>query len=382
MAVIAPVYCIPGQAKFGRNLNAKARHNFESGRGFKIRNLMKLLAQRSIRRRAFLHSLLGVSLARSSAAQEAVFTTDVNVVNLLVSVRDKEGRPVRDLVKDDFVVTEEGRRQTIRYFTQQSDLNLTLGLLVDTSMSQRRVLNEERQASRRFLEQMLRPEKDMAFLIKFDVETELLQDLTAQRKALESAMSALKVPEMQNPPRRGRGGGVGTVLYDAVFLAADELMRKQGGRKALILLSDGVDMGSKLSLNDSIESSQRAETLVYSIRIYDKSGPGAGGPVPAWGGRRGGRGGGSGNGRMRYPDGAKVLKRLSLETGGRYFEVSGKNDLTGIFQEIETELRNQYSIGYEPGEAAAKGEFRKIEVTTSRKGLQVQTRQGYFARSK
>ncbi len=343
---------------------------------------MKLLAQRSIRRRAFLHSLLGVSLARSSAAQEAVFTTDVNVVNLLVSVRDKEGRPVRDLVKDDFVVTEEGRRQTIRYFTQQSDLNLTLGLLVDTSMSQRRVLNEERQASRRFLEQMLRPEKDMAFLIKFDVETELLQDLTAQRKALESAMSALKVPEMQNPPRRGRGGGVGTVLYDAVFLAADELMRKQGGRKALILLSDGVDMGSKLSLNDSIESSQRAETLVYSIRIYDKSGPGAGSPVPAWGGRRGGRGGGSGNGRMRYPDGAKVLKRLSLETGGRYFEVSGKNDLTGIFQEIETELRNQYSIGYEPGEAAAKGEFRKIEVTTLRKGLQVQTRQGYFARSK
>ena len=323
------------------------------------------------------------------AQKDTTFTADVNVVNVFATIRDKKGAIVRNLTKDDFTLEEDGHAQTIRYFSQESGLPLTLGLLVDTSVSQQRVLGQERTASHRFLSQVLREDKDLAFLIHFDREVELLQDLTSSRKELDKALGDLELPREQRGwagrggggrypgGQRGRRGG-GTSLYDAVLLASDELMKKQSGRKALILLTDGVDTGSMVSMTSAIESAQRADTLVYSILFADPEAYGAG-----FGGRpgMGRRGGGYPRGRypqQQHPDGKKILQQLSRETGGGFFEVSKKQPIEKIYDQIQEELRNQYSLGYTPDKSAGAG-YRKIRLTTKQSGLVVQTRDGYYA---
>ena len=183
-------------------------------------------------------------------------------------------------------------------------------------------------------------------------------------------------------------GGGGTTLYDAVFLAADEVARKLQGRKALIILSDGVDTGSKVSLDRAIETAQRANTLVYSILYADpeayghQGGYGGMGRHGGWGGP-GGMGRGPGGGgypqRSEHPDGKKVLQRISQETGGRFFEVSKKQPISQIYSQIEEELRNQYSLGYTPDKAAAASGYHKITLAATNKDLIVQTREGYYA---
>ena len=224
------------------------------------------------------------SFGPSMRAQEpaATVAVDVKVVALPVTVRDKHGKIVRDLTKDDFTLQEDGRPQTIKYFSQETNLPLTLGLLVDTSRSQDNVLDAERNASRSFLDQMLVQPKDKAFLIHFDREVELLQDLTSSREKLQSALELLKTSsdrEHSNDPNdpsnspsgsgsRSHHGG-GTQLYDAVYLASNELMKKEQGRKAFVILSDGVDHGSKTYLESAIESAQRSDTVVYSIYFAD-----------------------------------------------------------------------------------------------------------------
>jgi len=328
---------------------------------------------------------------KEAAQKDTTFTADVRVVNVFATVRDKHGAIVRNLAKGDFQLEEDGRPQVIRYFAQESDLPLTLGLLVDTSLSQRRVLGQERTASYRFIDRVLREDKDQAFVIHFDREVELLQDLTPSRKKLDAALAQLELPEEQRPSwggggrgqgRRGGGhAGGGTSLHDSVLLASDELMKKQTGRKALIVLSDGVDNGSKVPLTSAIESAQRADTLVYSILFADDE------AYPAWarggGGRPGRRGGGGYPGGGRYPgnrpDGKKVLQRLSLETGGGFFEVSKKQSIEKIYDQIQEELRNQYSLGYTPDRADAGAGYRKIHLTAKQSGLVVQTRDGYYA---
>src|SRR5271163_5141428 len=221
-----------------------------------------------------------------SQQQAPPISVDVKMVSMLASVRDKHGALISTLTKDDFTVEQDGHPQTITYFAQESNLPLTLGLLVDTSMSQRRVLDQERSASHAFLDRVLREDKDKAFVIHFDYEVELLQDLTSSRQKLEASLDTLGEPEFAQTGgggssgggrgSSGRGGG-GTLLYDAVYLASNELMKKQQGRKALIILSDGVDRGSKETLQNSIETAQRADTLVYSILFADKEGYGNGG---------------------------------------------------------------------------------------------------------
>lgn len=332
--------------------------------------------------------------AVSVRAQDSTFSSDVKVVNVLATVRNSKGEIAGNLTKEDFIIEEDAQPQTIRYFSRETDLPLTLGLLVDVSASQRRVLGEERRASYAFLQQVLREEKDQAFVIQFEREVELVKDLTRSRKELESAVNSLDAPELQGPgwgPRRGQGGGGypggrrgggwgrgGTALYDAVFLAGDEVLRKQTGRKAVIVLSDGVDNSSKSTLTDAVESAQRADTLVYSILFADQQvgRPGGFGPVfgPGMGGGRRGRG------RMPQtsrPDGKKVLDRISRETGGAFFEVSNKHSLGEIYTRIEEDLRSQYSLGYSPRSAGGTG-YRKIHVTTRQKGLVVQARDGYY----
>jgi len=351
----------------------------------------------------------------STASQPATtMSVKVNVVNVFATVRDKHGEINSKLTKDDFVLTEDGRPQTIHYFTKETDLPLTLGLLVDTSLSQRRVLDQERTASRAFLDQMLRVDKDKAFVIHFDHEVELLQDLTNSYEKLQAALDALQTPQLTrastNDPsdsdpnagrgsRRGGGHGAGTLLYDAVYLASDELMKKQEGRKAVIVLSDGVDHGSRETLESAIATAQRADTEVYSILFKDDEedggrrfgggggprigmggggmgGPGMGGPGMGGGGRRGG----GGYPREEHVDGKKILQRMSQETGGRMFEVSKKETVDKIYAQIEEELRNQYSLGYTPDRAAdAAPGYRKIQLTTKQNDLVVQTRDGYYA---
>jgi VWFA-related protein len=354
----------------------------------------------------------------SMRAQDAATTiaVDVKVVTLPVTVRDKHGKIVRDLTKDDFTLQEDGRPQTIRYFSQEANLRLTMGLLVDTSRSQTNVLDAERNASRSFLDQMLVQEKDKAFLIHFDREVELLQDLTSSREKLQAALELLKTPsdrERSNDPndsdsRSGSGShhGGGTQLYDAVFLASNELMKKQQGRKALIILSDGVDRGSKTYLESAIESSQRADTVVYSIYFADShhedrnegqrrgggmgrggggwpggggGWPGGGGGYPGGGGGRGGPGGGQRHPEEPRTDGKKILERISRETGGRFFEVSKKESVGEIYTSIVEELRTQYSMGYTPDKNSAASGYHHVTLAVKRKDLTVQTREGYYA---
>lgn len=382
-----------------------------------------------IQRRAFLFTSLAFVPAtqflraqgnRPAEAQQPpaprppTFSTDVKVVNVFATIRDKDGHIVTNLAKDDFTLLEDGRPQTIRYFARQSDIPLTLGLLVDTSMSERRMLPTERQASYAFLEQVLRPEKDKAFLIHFDHDVELLQDLTSSRQRLEKALNLLETPRFggaRNDPNSGggngngggwpggggggrgtRGGGHrggGTAFYDAIYLASDDVMKTQSGRKALIMLTDGEDNASKVSLEESISAASRAETMAYAMRIADDEqtsfhrgfgGPGMGRRGGGgWSGGGGGWPGGGGRNRgMERPDGKKILKQIARETGGGYFEVSGKKSVGDIYAAIEEELRNQYSIGYVSDNSTGDSNFRRIDLTVNKKGLVVQTREGYY----
>ena len=283
------------------------------------------------------------------------FSTDVNVVNLFVTVRDAQGHVVPNLTKDDFTLEEDGRTQTIRYFSRESALPLTIGLLVDTSISQRRVLGEERAASYRFLTQVLRSEEDRAFVLHFDRAVEMLQDLTSARGKLGAALTRLDTPKRQpGKPSWSQGG---TALYDSVLLASDELMQKQSGRKALILLTDGVDNGSKVGLSQAIESAQRADTLVYSILFSDR---------------------GAYDGVYASLNGKSALQRVSRETGAAFFEVSAKNSISTIYTQLEDELRSQYSLGYTSDKAGTTPGYRKIHLSAKRAELLVVTRDGYY----
>jgi VWFA-related protein len=334
-----------------------------------------------VSRRAFLMSPVAMGLLRAQETKDTTFSADVRVVNLFATVRDKDGKIIRDLTRQDFALDEDGRAQTIRYFSRESNLPLTLGLLVDTSGSMRRVLGEERIASYRFLDKML-TEKDQAFVIHFDRDVELLQDVTSSRRKLEDALRDL---EQTETPRRGgggyggrggrRGGGGGTSLYDSILLASDEIMKKQTGRKAIILLTDGVDNGSQVPLARAVEAAQHADTLVYGIHIAD---PDANGNN--FGRRRGGYGRGAAPPYVYGDriDGKKTLQRLCQPTGGNWFEVSAKEPIDAIYSELQDELRNQYSLGYTPDADARRG-YRRIHLIVKRDGATVQARDGYYA---
>ena len=368
--------------------------------------MLRSLARHGLGSRTFVvifAFVLSVALSRVPLrSQKPTYTSHVKVVEVPATVRDKHKQIVRNLGKDDFVLEEDGRPQVIRYFNEDTNLALTLGLLVDTSYSQRRVLEDERHASYSFLNQMLH-DKNMAFVIHFDHQVELLQDLTSARDKLDAALDTLQISNPSNDPnpsgqqggsgggwpggggggwpgghRRGGGGehhrfhGGGTQLYDAVFLASDELMKKQTGRKSIIVLSDGVDHGSKVNLDHAIEAAQRADTVVYSILFKDDEqdrGFGGGG----WGRHGGGR-----FPSAERPDGKKVLERMSKETGGRLFEVSKKQPIDQIYTQIADELRYQYDLGYTPDRIDLTG-YHKIHLATKQKELEVQARAGYYA---
>lgn len=273
---------------------------------------------------------------------------------MLASVRNKQGSYIKDLTRDDFVLSEDGRPQTIRYFTQQSELPLKLGLLVDTSVSQDKVITAERVAASHFFDDILRLPEDRVFLAQFDNKIVLKQDFTANLGKLEDAMTF--VDTASNAELRNQIGA-GTLLYDAVIYASKDIMASQQGRKAVILLTDGVDTGSDASVANAIEAALKSDTLIYSILFSDA------GFYDGFG-----------------PDGKKILMRMSRETGGGFFEVTKKLSIDRIFGIIEDELRSQYSIGYVSDKPVEVSGFRKIQLVTKQKGLAVQTRDRYWAR--
>jgi VWFA-related protein len=273
----------------------------------------------------------------------------VKVVSLLATVLNKSGTIVRTLTKDDFAVAENGRPQTIKYFSRESDLPLTIGLMVDTSMSQRRILDAERSASYHFLDKVLRETKDQVFVMQFDMSVQMRQPLTASRKQLDDSLALVDTPPMKDLQMQGSAGG--TLLYDAMVEASNKTMKSLHGRKALIVLSDGDDNGSQNDVVATIDAAQRADTLIYSILFSD---------VGSHGGRA-------------------AMSRMARETGGGYFEVSKKLPIDQIYDVIQDELRSQYNLGYVSDEPVHISEFRKIRLTTSQKGLVVQARDKYWA---
>jgi len=282
------------------------------------------------------------------------------VVNVYAVVRQKNGRLVPDLNKDDFQLEEDQQPQVIRYFARETDTPLTMGIMVDTSPSQGQVLEVEKSEAESFLREVMRP-KDLTFVMHFDVEVELLQDLTADLHLLDHAIDENEI----------NGGGVRTTgtypsgdtggathLYDAVYLAAREVLKNEVGRKVLILLTDGEDQGSKVKLEAALEAAQKSDVIIYSVEISDRAFY-----------RRGG---------MSY-SGDSVLRKISEETGGRVIKANNANDTSTAFQRIAEELRTQYLLGYTPTNTKLDGTFRKIEVKVPNKDVKVNARRGYYA---
>jgi len=356
---------------------------------------------------------------QTPASTSPTLSVDARLVNIPVVVHDKKGALVQNLAKDNFVLQIDGKPQSIRYFNLDTDLPLTLGLLVDVSLSQRDAIDEERTASFAFLDDSI-SSHDKAFIVQFARQTDLLQDVTGSKPRLQAGLKQLETPASggdadNTSSSSGSNSGdsstrtrrAGTTLYDALFLASDELMAKQTGRKAIIILSDGVDSGSKESLASSIEAAQRADTIVYAIYFKGREtsggfnqnqgrqggggypgGRGGGGGYPGGGGGYpGGRGGGGGQGRQPEGlptniDGKKILRRMADETGGSLFEVSKKETVADIYKQIAQELRAQYRLGYTPDKETASDGYHRIVLTltkSSPRDLFIQTRDGYYS---
>ncbi|MBI4906181.1 MAG: VWA domain-containing protein [Acidobacteria bacterium] len=326
-----------------------------------------------MRRDAFLQALVwgGGATAISSAQQQKktpveqpepvsdVIRIDVDLVNVLFSVRDKRGGLIADLSKDDVQVFEDGKDQKVLQFTRETNLPLTIGLLIDISGSQQNLIETERRGALQFFRQVLK-QKDMAFLISFGPEAELLQDYTNSINLLSEGLRNLRVKSgvggLHPGPVPTAGQPRGTILYDAVYLAANEKLKGEVGRKAVVILTDGVDTGSRISRQEAIDAAHRADTIIYSVHYFD---PGAYG--------------------YRYMPSDGDLRRMSEDTGGRLYRVDRKNTLDMIFDELQRELRSQYSLAYSPSNPNKDGGFRKLEIKPRNKDLRVQARKGYFA---
>ena len=315
-----------------------------------------------------------VSTAPAAQVDEAPLTTlkvDVNLVDMFFTVKDKDGNLVPHLTQDDCTILEDKVPQKLKSFNAETHLPLTLGILLDTSGSQQRVLQLEQQAGSEFLERIIK-QKDEAFVLSFDVDVDLLQDFTNSARLLSRALNKAEINTAGGNGAAGipgAGGGTvptigdpkGTLLYDAVYLAANEKLNQESGRKAMILLTDGEDEGSRKKIGDAIAAAQRSNTIVYVILIADVQGYLSQG--------------------MGYY-GYSPMKKMTEETGGRVINVgnNGKK-LEAAFEQIEEELRTQYVASYTPSNTKRDGTYRHIAVECRGDGLKVQARKGYFAPS-
>ena len=312
------------------------------------------------------------SNSKDQSQDQSIETLKVNVevVQLFFNVKDKHGALIPNLTKDNFDLFEDGKPQTIKYFKAESDLPLTIGMLIDSSGSQQRVLEMEKEVGGSFLESTLRP-KDEAFVISFDVDITLLQDFTNSVSRLKHALNEARINTggvscsggpigPQGPIPCSSTGPRGTALYDAVYLASHDEFSHEVGRKAMILLTDGQDEGSRLKIKDAIEAAQKADAICYVLLIADRGFYGMGGG-------------------FGY-NGDSEMKKLTQETGGRMIEVGNKVEkLRQAFDQISQELRSQYNAGYVPTNTTRDGSFRKVEIKPKQGDYKIQARSGYYA---
>ena len=283
----------------------------------------------------------------AAPGQESPIKVDVELVNVLCNVYDRRGALVNDLNREDFEIQEDGKPQQIRYFTRETDLPLTIALLVDVSGSVRRFVEAEKDTAGRFLHDALRPQ-DHALLIGFGSTMILWQDYTSSPRALDTALERLHAVPFRGLPAAGLPMP-GTLLYDAIYSVSLQKLKGVPGRKVMIVISDGLDNGSQKKSPDAVGAAQSANVIVYGV-CYQSGFPGC-----------------------------SFLKDLAEPTGGREFKVEAKTPLAEIFQRIEDEVRSQYALGYIPANRSHDGTFRKLQVRVRRKGLRVRARKGYFA---
>jgi VWFA-related protein len=307
-----------------------------------------------MRVRAILSYLCIASLAGglAFASPAGQIRVQVNLVNLFVTVRDKHKAIVTGLKQDDFQVYEDGQPQEITYFSAESNLPITLGILMDTSGSEYFMLASEKEAGSRFLARVLR-KGDLAMVMSFDTDVDLLADFTEDRGVLDRAINRAQINApsggmiAQGPlPSSGTGG---TNFYDAVYLAAHDKLSDEAGRKAIVVLTDAEDTGSKLRLTDAIEAAQRTDTVVHILLVSADGGD------------------------------QSTAKRLTDETGGRTIVVRSEKNLEQAFDQISEELRNQYTVGYTPSNKAHDGSYRKVKIEMKNKDYSALTRRGYYA---
>ena len=314
-----------------------------------LKNLLKLpLAA------AFAASLCAPAIPQEPAQGPGLKST-VNLVNLFATVRDKNKRVVGDMKQEDFKIFEDTQEQKLAFFSKEVTLPITLGLLIDTSGSEQNRLGAEQEAASRFLERVMR-KGDEAMVMSFDLDVDLLADFSDDRAQIERAINKARIGAVSGGvvtpgtiPQGANSGG--THFYDAVFLACNDKLVTEAGRKALVIITDADDQGSKLKLEEAIESAQRTDTVVHVLLVHD----------PGYGWR---------------PD---VARKLSDETGGRTIEVSSEKKLNEAFDQISEELRSQYTLGYYPANTTKDGKFRKVKVETTNKDYKVLTRKGYYA---
>ncbi|HEX8764899.1 MAG TPA: VWA domain-containing protein [Candidatus Acidoferrum sp.] len=296
--------------------------------------------------------------AQQSDQQNPTIKSLVNLVNVFATVRDKKKQIIPSLKKDDFRVFENDREQKIAFFSAEKTLPITLGLLIDTSGSEQNRLPAEQEAATAFLNRVLR-KGDEAMVISFDVDVDLLSDFTEDRAQLDRAIRSARINapmvSMTNPgplPPESRTRGLrGTAFYDAIWTACGEKLATEAGRKALVIITDADDQGSKVTVEEAIEAAERTNTVVHILLVHD----------PGFGWR---------------PD---IAHKIADTTGGRVIEVSSQKHLQEAFDQISEELRTEYTIGYYPTNAARDGTFRKIKVETMDRDLKVLARKGYYA---
>jgi VWFA-related protein len=288
-------------------------------------------------------------------AQGPALKRTVNLVNLFATVRDKNKRIVGELKQEDFKISEDNEEQKIAFFAKEVNMPITLGLLIDTSGSEQNRLGAEQEAASRFLERVMK-KGDEAMVISFDLDVDLLADFTDDRAQIERAINKARIGAVSGGvvtpgtiPQGANSGG--THFYDAVYLACGDKLATEAGRKALVIITDAQDEGSKLRLEEAIEAAQRTDTVVHVLLVHD--------PGYSW-----------------RPD---VARKLSDETGGRTIEVSSEKKLNEAFDQISEELRSQYTLGYYPTNTSKDGRFRKVKVEASNKDFKILTRKGYYA---
>jgi VWFA-related protein len=286
--------------------------------------------------------------SQEPTAQGGVIRSQVSLVNIFATVRGKNKNIVTGLKQEDFRAFEDGKEQKIAFFSREVALPITLGLLIDTSGSEQNRLMAEQEAAGRFLNRVMR-KGDLAMIFSFDSDVDMLSDFTDDHAQLESAIrrARVNVPSGMGPIA---GDVRSTAFYDAVYLACNEKLSGEAGRKALVIITDADDQGSKVRIEEAIEAAQRTDTVVHILLVHD----------PGYGFR---------------PD---IARKLTEETGGRSIEVSSEKHLEEAFDLISEELRTQYTLGYYPTNISKDGKYRKIKVEMTDKSLKVLTRKGYY----